>query len=112
MWGFIQIKIQIVNGAKVVHTLLDKARLFLSELDRVARKTDPAGGSGRYHPVIVTGDFNTRPHSPVFRFLTTGHFRYAGLPNRSLENFARGKSQKLGNSLLPRHLGVMDCCQV
>lgn len=46
-----------------------------------------------YHPVILTGDFNSDPHTYVYNLLVNGWLEVQG------------------PSILPSSLGIMDTCQ-
>ena len=72
---------------------------------------DPQFAQTKYYPVIVTGDFNLTPESPVHSFLENGKIQFEGLPSRTLDPFAK-VGRYLDNYLFPKELGVTDQCQV
>lgn len=53
---------------------LAQLAILLAELDRLARLPD-----GSTNPVLLCGDLNSAPYSPLYRFLTRGQLDYAGL---------------------------------
>lgn len=53
---------------------LAQLAILLAEIGRLSRP--PNGGSS---PVVLCGDFNSTPLSPLYRFLTTGRLNYRGL---------------------------------
>lgn len=50
---------------------LAQIQVLLTELDRHAERTD-RNGHKTYLPVILTGDFNLKPYSAPFNFITNG----------------------------------------
>ena len=54
---------------------LAQTALLLAELDRLAWRDRREGEGGSHLPVIITGDFNSRPHSPTYRLLKYGQVR-------------------------------------
>lgn len=53
---------------------LAQLAILLAEISRLSR---PPNGSSS--PVVLCGDFNSTPLSPLYRFLTTGCLNYSGL---------------------------------
>lgn len=53
---------------------LAQLAILLAEIGRLSRLPD--GSSG---PVVLCGDFNSTPRSPLYSFLTTGRLDYRGL---------------------------------
>ncbi|KAF4525594.1 hypothetical protein B566_EDAN015532 [Ephemera danica] len=70
---------------------LAQTQLLLAELDRLSH----AGNNVARYPVILTGDFNLKPHSTVYKLLTRGEFQ----------------QPEEGRVILPMDLGITDCCR-
>ncbi|XP_013400594.1 protein angel homolog 2 isoform X1 [Lingula anatina] len=86
---------------------LAQTALLLSSLEEVSFKKETV----RW-PVIMCGDFNTDPFTPLYTFLTAGHLRYEGIPRHlvSETDFFTNKAVLLSRVLLPRSLGISDQC--
>ncbi|KAK7103695.1 protein angel homolog 2-like isoform X2 [Littorina saxatilis] len=70
--------------------------------------------TGRYCPVIMTGDFNMEPHSELYKFMLTGKLDYEGLlvPEISgQEEGAYGRNYLLDRNFFSPKYGVTDFCQ-
>lgn len=52
---------------------LAQIQYFLAEIDRLSRKHST---TNNYHPIIICGDLNAQPRSPLSRFLIDGHIKY------------------------------------
>ncbi|CAF1595984.1 unnamed protein product [Adineta ricciae] len=52
---------------------LAQLQYFLAEIDQFAMKT---ASLNSYYPIIICGDFNAQPHSPLSKFLINGHIKY------------------------------------
>ncbi|KAL7018119.1 hypothetical protein ACKWTF_010645 [Chironomus riparius] len=91
---------------------LAQIQILLAELDRHAQIID-SNGQKTYMPVILTGDFNLKPYSAPYTFLTNGVLNYANLSSRSLVQVNKGSqtNQANGRRLLPIKLGITDNCQ-
>lgn len=61
---------------------LVQLRLLLAEIDKMAFKGISPEGTVEYYPVILCGDFNSVPFSPLYNFVTLG--------NISCENMLTG----------------------
>lgn len=83
--------------------------LFLAELDRLCYLGEE-GGYTKYCPVLVTGDFNTEPHSTLIGFLGSGRLQYEGLCSHTLARHGNFISQ-LDLGFLPPSLGITERCQ-
>ncbi len=89
---------------------LAQLQYFLAEIDRLAIK-NPQTNS--YYPIILCGDFNAHPQSPLIQFLLSGHIKYdiyrcIDISNQLL-NF-NGFSYPLpSDELLPRSFVTSDC---
>jgi len=76
---------------------LCQTAMFLAEMDRMARSDD-----GSYLPMIVTGDLNSDPSSPLVELLCSGKVHYQG---------RNSGSRPMPQKLLPDSLGLGDTCQ-
>jgi len=76
---------------------LCQAAMLLAELDRL--------GPGRDTPVILAGDLNSQPDSPVVQLLTAGQLSYSG------QKLGRRARRPAPHKLLPDSLGLSDSCQ-
>ncbi|NXH92651.1 ANGE1 protein, partial [Edolisoma coerulescens] len=90
---------------------LAQMALLLAEIDKIARTTE-----GNYHPVILCGDLNSVPDSPLYKFIRNGELSYHGMPAWKVvsgqEDFSQQLySRKLLAPLWPSSLGVTDKCQ-
>ncbi|NWR52998.1 ANGE1 protein, partial [Regulus satrapa] len=90
---------------------LAQVALLLAEIDKIARTTD-----GSYYPVILCGDLNSVPDSPLYKFIRNGELSYHGMPAWKVvsgqEDFSQQLySRKLLAPLWPSSLGVTDKCQ-
>ena len=71
-------------------------------------------GTGRYCPIIVTGDFNMEPHSEMYKFMVSGQMDYEGLLVRQIsgqEEGMYGRNQLLDRNFFSPRYGVSDFCQ-
>lgn len=76
---------------------LCQTAMLLAEIDRLR--------SGSSTPVILTGDLNSEPSSPVLKLLTSGDISYAGV------KLGRRAKRPAPAKLLPDSLGLSDSCQ-
>jgi len=76
---------------------LCQTAMFLAEMDRMARSED-----GSYLPMIVTGDLNSDPSSPLVELLCSGKVHYQG---------RNSGNRPMPQKLLPDSLGLGDTCQ-
>uniref|UniRef100_A0A8B9JX30 Angel homolog 2 (Drosophila) n=1 Tax=Astyanax mexicanus TaxID=7994 RepID=A0A8B9JX30_ASTMX len=60
---------------------LSQLAMLLAEISRVARLAD--GGSC---PVLLCGDFNSVPQSPLYRFIKESKLEYVGMPIGKVRN--------------------------
>lgn len=67
-------------------------RLLFAEIDKIALKSD---NNFDYHPILLCGDFNTEPNSPLYNFIRNGSENFGGLKVGNIsgqrEGFGRGK---------------------
>lgn len=85
---------------------LGQTQLLLAEIERFAFLRNTLTGP-KYLPIILTGDFNLKPHSGVYKFIMDGEFQYEG-KGKTLEHT---KNRKLSNFLIPPRLCITDNCQ-
>ena len=71
--------------------------LLLAEIDRLQSSSST--------PVIVTGDLNSDPWSPVVKLLCSGRIAYSG------SKLGRKAKRPAPHKLLPDSLGLSDSCQ-
>lgn len=70
---------------------LAQMAILLAEVDKVARLSD-----GSHCPIILCGDLNSVPHSPLYNFIRDGELQYHGMPawkvkwGRPLRGWERG----------------------
>ncbi|XP_067428516.1 protein angel homolog 2 isoform X2 [Thunnus thynnus] len=87
---------------------LAQLAILLAEIKRLSRLPD-----GSSNPVVLCGDFNSTPLSPLYSFLTTGSLEYQGLQIGMVsgqENSPRG--QRLLTAPIWSHsLGINQQCQ-
>merc|ERR1712059_54590 len=89
----------LLYNPRRVDIRLCQTAMFLAEVDRFAMTN-----SGDYPPVIMAGDFNSDPTSPVYELLHKGSYTYEGL------GIGRGP-RRLPRKMLPDNLGLSDGCQ-
>ncbi|XP_033917765.1 protein angel homolog 1 isoform X2 [Melopsittacus undulatus] len=89
---------------------LAQMALLLAEIDKIAKTTE-----GSYYPVILCGDLNSVPDSPLYKFIRNGELSYHGMPAWKVsgqEDFSQQLySRKMLAPLWPSSLGVTDSCQ-
>lgn len=77
--------------------------LLLAEIDRLALRGEAADGSPLYCPIVLCGDMNSEPHSPLYAFLTQGTLCYEGLLSGDVSGQSdganRGRAFPLDHSL-------------
>jgi protein angel len=92
---------------------LAQIQYFLAEIDRLSIKNS---SSNAYHPIIICGDFNAQPQSPLSKFLINGHIKYdtyrsieisGQIPQSIVNN--RFSLQLPSNELLPSSFVTSDC---
>lgn len=92
---------------------LAQVMILLAELDKCGLLS--GSQSDIYHPVILCGDFNSEPHSELYKLLTMGRLEYEGLLCRIIsgqqEGFYRGNNITLGRRFVPTEIGISDTCQ-
>lgn len=67
--------------------------LLLAEIDRMAFRGVGAENRPSYFPVILCGDMNSEPHSPLYSFVTHGALHYAGLLSGDISGQSDGANR-------------------
>uniref|UniRef100_A0A8D0DYN7 Angel homolog 2 n=1 Tax=Salvator merianae TaxID=96440 RepID=A0A8D0DYN7_SALMN len=86
---------------------LTQLAILLAEITNVAIKED-----GRFCPLVICGDFNSVPHSPLYNFLREGKLNYEGL---AIGKVSGQEQSPRGNRILtipiwPQSLGISQDC--
>ena len=93
---------------------LAQIMVLLAELDKCGFHSGSRGDI-KYQPVILCGDFNSEPHSELYKLLTMGRLEYEGLLCRVIsgqqEGLSRGNNTVLGRRFMPVDIGIGDTCQ-
>ncbi|XP_018538428.1 protein angel homolog 2 isoform X2 [Lates calcarifer] len=87
---------------------LAQLAILLAEINRLSRLPD-----GSTNPVVLCGDFNSTPWSPLYSFLTTGCLDYGGLQSSKVsgqESSPRGH-RPLTCPIWSHSLGINHQCQ-
>lgn len=87
---------------------LAQLAILLAEISRLSRLPD-----GSTNPVLLCGDFNSTPWSPLYGFLTTGVLEYGGMPTGMVsgqEGVPRGQ-RLLPSPIWSQSLGIDQQCQ-
>uniref|UniRef100_A0A3B5PWM5 Angel homolog 2 (Drosophila) n=1 Tax=Xiphophorus maculatus TaxID=8083 RepID=A0A3B5PWM5_XIPMA len=87
---------------------LAQLAILLAEIGRLSRLPD-----GSTNPVILCGDFNSAPWSPLYHFLITGSLKYKGMQINMVsgqEMSPRGH-RFLTPPIWSPGLGINQCCQ-
>lgn len=91
--------------------LAQVANLF-AELDIIARKPGNINGKEKYLPIILCGDFNSLPYSPIYNFLTLGELKYKGLLRSEISGQSLNPhGNMLGDHIFPTSLGISNECK-
>uniref|UniRef100_U3KD12 Angel homolog 2 n=2 Tax=Ficedula albicollis TaxID=59894 RepID=U3KD12_FICAL len=86
---------------------LTQLAMLLAEIASVAPQKD-----GSFCPIIICGDFNSVPGSPLYRFIKEGKLNYEGLAIGKVsgqEQFPRGQ-RILSIPIWPKKLGISQNC--
>ncbi|NWS19422.1 ANGE2 protein, partial [Pachyramphus minor] len=86
---------------------LTQLAMLLAEIASVAPQKD-----GSFCPIIICGDFNSVPGSPLYRFIKEGKLNYEGLAIGKVsgqEQFPRGQ-RILSIPIWPKTLGISQNC--
>lgn len=101
------------------HLLFNQRRgdIKLAQLAHLLADIEYHSRSDRYDSnrlsIILCGDFNSRPFSPLYKLITTGELKYEGLSRVQVSgqlNDSRDNS-KLGKTLFPSSIGLTNNCR-
>lgn len=82
---------------------LGQLRLLLAEVDKLAfRGFNPKSQKSLYHPIILCGDMNSKPFSPLYNFLVQGRLRYDGILSGDVSGQSEGSHK--GRPIFPSEL--------
>ncbi|XP_077522135.1 protein angel isoform X1 [Amblyomma americanum] len=76
--------------------------LLLAEIDRLAACGQSLDGTPLYFPILLCGDMNSEPHSPLYTFLTRGSLCYEGLLSGDVSGQSDGANRG-------RYVPLDDC---
>ncbi|XP_047364162.1 protein angel isoform X1 [Vespa velutina] len=85
---------------------LAQTQLLLTEIEKIAFIENTALGP-KYLPIIFSGDFNLKPYTGVYKFITEGSFEYYGKG----KNLEPTEFRALSYLLIPPLLHITDNCQ-
>ncbi|CAL8316528.1 unnamed protein product [Merluccius merluccius] len=86
---------------------LAQLAILLAEISRRSRLPD-----GSANPVVVCGDFNSTPRSPLYRFLTQGCLEFKGMPIGMVSGQEDGRGQRvLTAPIWSKSLGINQDCR-
>ncbi|XP_023219965.1 protein angel homolog 1-like isoform X1 [Centruroides sculpturatus] len=76
---------------------LAQIRLLLAELDKIAFKRVSSNKQPIYYPIVMCGDMNSEPFSPLYNFISRGKLDCRGLMSGDISGQKEGarKGQKL-----------------
>lgn len=83
---------------------LAQLAVMLAEIDEVVKSCH---ASGELCNVVLCGDFNSLPHSPVYEFITTGELYFQGLPAWTV---GRASCHQCLKGLLLNNPLITMCC--
>ncbi|XP_018431807.1 PREDICTED: protein angel homolog 2 [Nanorana parkeri] len=86
---------------------LTQLAILLAEITKVAQMQD-----GKFCPIILCGDFNSVPGSPLLRFIKEGRLNYEGMTIGKVsgqEQYSRGQ-RILSIPIWPESLGITQKC--
>ncbi|XP_054844765.1 protein angel homolog 2 isoform X2 [Eublepharis macularius] len=86
---------------------LTQLAMLLAEITNLAIQED-----GRFCPLVLCGDFNSVPHSPLYNFLREGKLNYEGLPIGKVSGQEQSHKGKriLSIPIWPQSLGISQDC--
>ncbi|KAK0140551.1 Protein angel 2 [Merluccius polli] len=86
---------------------LAQLAILLAEISRRSRLPD-----GSANPVVVCGDFNSTPRSPLYSFLTQGCLEFKGMPIGMVSGQEDGRGQRvLTAPIWSKSLGINQDCR-
>ncbi|CAL1270362.1 unnamed protein product [Larinioides sclopetarius] len=92
---------------------LCQLRWLFAELERLSLK-EVKGETRHYHPIILCGDFNIEPNSPLYQFIENGCINLLNTVSGDLSGQAEGKSKGrlvVAENLLLHNLGISESCR-
>ena len=99
--------------------LLQLARL-LAEIDEMAKVQSnlPQNATAEdvYNPVIICGDFNSMPHSPLYKLITEGKLKYQGtsrvhISGQHSQHKHASEDTYFQNRLIPNGMNISHLCR-
>ncbi|CAF1075314.1 unnamed protein product [Didymodactylos carnosus] len=91
---------------------LAQLQYFLAEIDRISIKDDNINVEPTYYPIILCGDFNCQPYSPLYQFLLDGYIQYNQYKRSEISGQILSNCYSLNlpsNELLPSYYVRSDC---
>ncbi|CAH1792341.1 unnamed protein product, partial [Owenia fusiformis] len=88
---------------------LAQMMVLLAQLDKIAYRGRRNHNEDIYHPVIMCGDFNTEPFTPLYKFILKGSIQYEGM-NGGLVCHKNRAGQTIPQTLIPEEVGISDQC--
>lgn len=95
---------------------LAQLMMLFAEIDKCAHSEFTYSHS-QYHPAIVCGDFNSIPHSELYKLIVMGFLEYEGISCRDVsgqepDSYYRCKTiNYLSRDFMPPEVGISDGCQ-
>ncbi|KAM5165537.1 protein angel homolog 2 isoform 2-T3 [Mantella aurantiaca] len=86
---------------------LTQLAILLAEITEIAQTQE-----GKFCPIILCGDFNSVPGSPLLRFIKEGNLNYEGMTIGKVsgqEQYSRGQ-RILSIPIWPKSLGITQTC--
>ncbi|TDG98766.1 hypothetical protein EPR50_G00203720 [Perca flavescens] len=91
---------------------LAQVAIMLAEIDSVVKSCK---AKGKHCNLILCGDFNSVPHTPLYQLITTGELYFQGLPAWMIsgqeDQSHKAYCHRLFAPLWPSSLGITDSCQ-
>ncbi|XP_031134567.1 protein angel homolog 1 isoform X1 [Sander lucioperca] len=91
---------------------LAQLAIMLAEIDSVVKSCK---AKGKHCNLILCGDFNSVPHTPLYKLITTGELYFQGLPAWMIsgqeDQSYKAYCHRLFAPLWPSSLGITDSCQ-
>ncbi|XP_039642863.1 protein angel homolog 1 isoform X3 [Perca fluviatilis] len=91
---------------------LAQLAIMLAEIDSVVKSCK---AKGKHCNLILCGDFNSLPHTPLYQLITTGELYFQGLPAWMIsgqeDQSHKAYCHRLFAPLWPSSLGITDSCQ-
>ncbi|XP_067680490.1 protein angel homolog 2-like isoform X1 [Haliotis asinina] len=94
---------------------LGQLMVLMAELDKCAfNSSSDQTSQMNYSPVLLCGDFNSEPHSDLYKFISRGYLQYKGLIARFLsgqKDGRHGRDIRLKKDFFCPSFGITDQCQ-